>query len=105
MRCTVNPRTMPSRADDDRPDWRPLLHPTTPPLAPPTLAEPVTAADHVRGDANALVTLVEYADFECLNCARAFPALTTLLDTLRGTVLLHLGSFPLSVDPPGSALP
>ena len=105
-RCAppVNPMTMTPRADDDRPDWRPLFHPTTPPLAPPTLAEPVTAADHVRGAENALVTLVEYADFECLNCARAFPALTTLLDSLRGTVRLVFRHFPLTWDHPNSAL-
>ena len=35
--------------------------------------------DHVRGPADAPVTLVEYGDFECPNCGRAEPAVRELL--------------------------
>ena len=42
------------------------------------LAKPVTERDHVRGPWNAPVTLVEYADFECPFCARAYPVLREL---------------------------
>ena len=35
--------------------------------------------DHVRGPAEALVTLVEYGDFECPYCGRAEPAIRELL--------------------------
>lgn len=73
-------------------------------LGGPPLAEPVDGADHVRGAENALVTLVEYADFECLNCARAFPLLLRYLDELRGTVRLVFRHFPLAWEHPGSAL-
>jgi Na+/H+ antiporter NhaA len=49
--------------------------------------------DHVRGTADAPVTLVEYADFECPYCGRAEPALRELLaefgDDLR-YVFRHL---------------
>lgn len=73
-------------------------------LGGPKLADPVDAEDYARGAAHALVTVVEYADFECLNCARAFPALVGYLDELRGTVRLVFRHFPLAWEHPGSAL-
>jgi Na+/H+ antiporter NhaA len=35
--------------------------------------------DHIRGDPNGVVTLVEYADFECPYCGRAEPTIRELL--------------------------
>src|SRR6201999_4006950 len=35
--------------------------------------------DHIRGDPNGAVTLVEYADFECPYCGRAEPTIRELL--------------------------
>ncbi|HTR74231.1 MAG TPA: Na+/H+ antiporter NhaA [Solirubrobacterales bacterium] len=37
--------------------------------------------DHIRGDPDGAVTLVEYADFECPYCGRAEPTIRQLLDT------------------------
>jgi protein-disulfide isomerase len=73
-------------------------------LGGPPLAEPVDETDHVRGAPSALVTLVEYADFECLNCARAFPLLVRYLEELRGTLRLVFRHFPLGWEHPGSTL-
>jgi Na+/H+ antiporter NhaA len=61
------------------------------------LAEDVDPArDHIRGDPDAPVTLVEYGDFECPYCGRAEPAIRELMaqwgDELR-YVFRHL---PLS---------
>jgi protein-disulfide isomerase len=39
------------------------------------IERPVGPGDHVLGSADARVTLVEYGDFECDYCARAFPIL------------------------------
>ena len=44
------------------------------------LADPVDGdRDHIRGPANADVTLVEYGDFECPYCGRAEPVIRELL--------------------------
>ena len=40
----------------------------------------VTDADHIRGDREASVTLVEYGEFECPHCGRAYHALKELLE-------------------------
>ncbi len=38
-----------------------------------TLKVPVAARDHVQGDSNAPVILVEYGDYECPHCRHACP--------------------------------
>jgi protein-disulfide isomerase len=46
----------------------------------PSLAVPVTETDHIRGDIDAPVTLVEYGEFECSHCGRAYHAVKQLMD-------------------------
>jgi Na+/H+ antiporter NhaA len=54
------------------------------------LAAPVDPErDHMRGDDNAPVTLVEYGDFECPNCGRAEPVVRELLSEF-GTDLRYV---------------
>jgi len=47
--------------------------------SPVTLERPVGPEDHVRGSLSAPVTLLEYGDFECPFCARAYPVVKQLL--------------------------
>ena len=44
----------------------------------------VTAHDHVDGPANAPVTLIEYGDYECPFCAKAFPVLEAMRAQFAG---------------------
>src|ERR1035438_6238571 len=37
-----------------------------------TLKVPVGPSDHIQGDANAKCTLVEYGDYQCPHCGRAY---------------------------------
>lgn len=52
------------------------------PLSPTGLTVPVTTDDHVWGREDASVTLVEYGEFECPDCGRAFFQLKELRDHL-----------------------
>jgi protein-disulfide isomerase len=46
--------------------------------------------DHIRGDPDGTVTLVEYADFECPYCGRAEPTIRELLDLHHGSGLRYV---------------
>ncbi|MGR6915869.1 Na+/H+ antiporter NhaA [[Actinomadura] parvosata] len=61
---------------------------------PTTLAVPVGPGDHVRGPADARVTLVEYGDFECPYCGRLHPILEEVLRK-NPDVRLVFRHFPL----------
>jgi len=71
----------------------------TEPAAPMEAPPAVTAADHLRGDANAAVTILEYSDFQCPFCGRVNPTLDQLLEEYDGKVNLVFRHFPLSFHP------
>lgn len=57
---------------------------------------PVTEDDHIRGAADAAVTLVEYGDFQCPHCAAAHPNLEEVLRQRADSVRLVFRHFPLT---------
>lgn len=60
----------------------------------------VSKDDHIRGDANAKVTMIEYSDFECPFCGRFVPTLDKILADYKGKVRLVYRYFPLrSIHP------
>jgi protein-disulfide isomerase len=60
------------------------------------LTPPVGPDDHARGPRDAPVTLVEYGDYECPHCGRAYGVLETVLSALPRDVRLVFRNFPLS---------
>jgi protein-disulfide isomerase len=52
--------------------------------------------DHVRGDPDAPVPVVEYGDYECPYCAAAAPVLRDLVESSDGRVRLVFRNFPLA---------
>ncbi len=55
----------------------------------------VTSSDHVRGSANAPVTVIEYSDFQCPACAAYYPLVEKLANEASTTVRLVYRHFPL----------
>lgn len=56
----------------------------------------ITEDDHVRGDASAKVTLVEFSDFECPFCEKFTPTVEQIMKEYAGKVRLVYKHFPLS---------
>lgn len=52
--------------------------------------------DHVLGNPDAPVTLLEYGDYECPYCATAAPVLRQVVDESDGQVRLLFRNFPLA---------
>ncbi|MDM4720211.1 thioredoxin domain-containing protein [Micromonospora sp. WMMA1363] len=69
---------------------------TTPLQVTARLRIPVTETDHVRGPANAPVTIVEYGDFQCRFCGAAYTNLAELLRQRADTVRLIYRHFPIA---------
>lgn len=65
----------------------------------PKVAIQLTADDHVRGNANAPITIVEYSDFECPFCSRAHPTVEQIRSTYGNDVKIVYRHFPLSFHP------
>ena len=61
-----------------------------------TLKVPVNASDHVLGDADAPVTLVEYGDYQCPHCAAAHPVVAQVRQHFGKQLLFVYRHFPLS---------
>ena len=60
------------------------------------LAVRVGPDDHVRGNADAPVTLVEYGDYECPYCRRAHPTVSSLLAEFEADLRVVYRHFPLT---------
>lgn len=59
------------------------------------LVKPVSESDHSIGPANALVTVVNYGDYECPDCHRRHREVQRLVDDLSGRVRFVYRHFPL----------
>jgi protein-disulfide isomerase len=63
----------------------------------------VTAArDHIYGDPNAPISLIEYSDFECPFCKHFQPTPKEVVDASGGAVNWVYRHFPLGMHNPGS---
>ncbi|MFL5500636.1 MAG: DsbA family protein [Gemmatimonadaceae bacterium] len=59
------------------------------------LAVPVNERDHTQGPASAPVTLIEYGDFECPHCARAYPQVEGIRRYMGDNLRFVYRHFPL----------
>src|SRR5262245_29151112 len=64
------------------------------------LTLPVGNRDHIQGGEDALVTLVEYGDYECPYCGRAYPIVKRLQEELGSRLRFVFRNFPLGESHP-----
>jgi protein-disulfide isomerase len=60
------------------------------------LKNPVGEQDHIQGNADAPVTLVEYGDYECPHCAGAHPVVQQLQAHFGESLRFVFRNFPMS---------
>ncbi|HEY2157329.1 MAG TPA: DsbA family protein [Isosphaeraceae bacterium] len=60
------------------------------------LTVPVTERDHIRGSDRAVVTLVEYGDYQCPHCGQAYPVVEELIRQLGPVLRVVYRHFPLT---------
>lgn len=77
----------------------PSLSPSPGQPAPAIQSFDITPDNHVRGNFDAPITLVEFSDFECPFCQRHFITLQKILADYPQKVRLVYKQFPLSIHP------
>jgi protein-disulfide isomerase len=60
------------------------------------LNPPVTKIDHIQGETDAQITLVEYGDFQCPYCGAAYPIIKEIQQAFGKKLRLVFRHFPLS---------
>lgn len=60
------------------------------------LKPPVSATDHYQGQAAAPIELVEYGDYECPHCGRAYPIVKRIQEALGDKLKFIFRNFPLA---------
>jgi protein-disulfide isomerase len=60
------------------------------------LKTPINKNDHIRGPANAPVSLVEYGDYECPHCGLVYPTVKRVQSHFRRQLRFVFRHFPLS---------
>jgi len=65
-------------------------------------ARPVDSRDHILGDFDAPLTLIEYSDFECPYCKRFHPTVAQLMARNPGQIRWVYRHFPLGFHNPGA---
>jgi protein-disulfide isomerase len=67
------------------------------------LTLPVSDRDHAEGPADAPVTLVEYGDYECPHCGRAYPVVKAIQRHFGRRLRFVFRNFPLAEAHPHAA--
>ncbi len=76
----------------------PVAAAPTPAAIPAGKVPVVSDSDHIRGDKNAKLTLVEYSDFQCPYCGAFAPTVDQILEANKDVRLVYR-HFPLSFHP------
>ena len=61
-----------------------------------SLKPEVSAKDHIQGNENASVTIVEFGDYQCPHCGAAYPIVKEIQEAFGGQISFVFRNFPLS---------
>jgi protein-disulfide isomerase len=61
---------------------------------------PVSSKDHIQGNADAPIELVEYGDYECPHCGHAYPIIKSIQEKLGSKLKFIFRNFPLAESHP-----
>jgi len=64
------------------------------------LKPPVSDKDHIQGAKNATIVLVEYGDYQCPHCGRAFPIIKKIQTQLGDDLKFVFRNFPIQESHP-----
>lgn len=68
------------------------------------LKPPVSAKDHIQGNLNAVVELVEYGDYQCPYCGQTYPIIKSIQNKFGNDLKFVFRNFPLSETHPNAKL-
>lgn len=68
------------------------------------LKKEVTQEDHIQGDKNAQITLVEYGDYECPYCGMAYPIVKRIQKHFGNRLRFVCRNFPLTESHPHAVI-
>ena len=63
------------------------------------LKRPIGQDDHIIGEPDATITLIEYGDYQCPDCGIAYPLIKTLMQEFRNKLRFVFRNFPLQEHP------
>ena len=69
-----------------------------------SLKPPVSDKDHIQGEANAIIELVEYGDYQCPYCGMAYPVIKNIQKKFGKDLKFVFRNFPLSKIHPHAKL-
>jgi len=61
-----------------------------------SLKPEISAKDHIQGNENSSVTIVEFGDYQCPHCGAAYPIIKEIQDAFGDQVSFVFRNFPLS---------
>src|SRR5215207_9586829 len=61
-----------------------------------SLKPPVSVRDHIQGNSKAAIELVEYGDYQCPHCGKAYPIIKALQQKFGSNLKFVFRNFPLS---------
>lgn len=67
-----------------------------------SLKPTVSEKDHMQGDKNAPIEMVEYGDYQCPHCGRAYPIVKAIQKKLGGKLKFVFRNFPLAEAHPNA---